>query len=85
MAIKWKNPLFMYSPQINPPGYKTCALTNNWIDDIGFHGSSSFHELQLGDHFDLVVESCRVGLRKPDKSIYQLACELLQVEPKQVV
>jgi epoxide hydrolase-like predicted phosphatase len=58
-------------------------LTNNWIDDIGFQGSG-FHELQLSDYFDFVVESCRIGLRKPDQSIYQKACQLLQVEPKQV-
>ena len=63
-------------------GYKTCALTNNWIDDIGFQ--SDFHGVNLGDYFNVVVESSKVGLRKPDKSIYLLACQLLNVEPHNV-
>ena len=63
-------------------GYKTCALTNNWIDDIGFH--SHFHDINLDTYFSVVLESCKVGLRKPDKSIYLLACQLLDEEPKNV-
>lgn len=31
-----------------------------------------------------MIESCKVGVRKPDPSIYALACEKLKVEPSQV-
>lgn len=32
-----------------------------------------------------VVESCRVGLRKPDKAIYRLTLEKLQCKPEESV
>jgi putative hydrolase of the HAD superfamily len=35
----------------------------------------------LAPHFDDVVLSCAVGLRKPDPKIYELSCERLGVEP----
>lgn len=31
--------------------------------------------------FDAVIESSKIGLRKPDPRIYQMMCELLEVEP----
>jgi len=37
------------------------------------------HRLQR--HFDVVVESQAVGLRKPDPRIYELACRQLGVTP----
>ena len=35
-------------------------------------------------HFDIVIESCKVGIRKPDPRIYQMACEKLGVDPHNV-
>jgi putative hydrolase of the HAD superfamily len=35
--------------------------------------------------FDVVVESAKVGLRKPEPRIYQLTCELLGIEPREAV
>ena len=35
--------------------------------------------------FDHVVESSRVGVRKPDRRFYELACELAGVEPGEAV
>jgi putative hydrolase of the HAD superfamily len=35
------------------------------------------------DHFDVIVESSRVGLRKPDPAIYRLVCDELGVEPEE--
>jgi epoxide hydrolase-like predicted phosphatase len=37
------------------------------------------------DLFDDVVDSCDVGLRKPDPAIYRLACERLGVAPEAAV
>ncbi|MGV8997487.1 MAG: HAD-IA family hydrolase [Parvibaculaceae bacterium] len=35
--------------------------------------------------FDHVIESSKLGIRKPDPRIYQLACETLKVDPKNCV
>ena len=39
----------------------------------------------LLDVFDVVVESSKVGIRKPDPAIYALACETLDVAPAECV
>ena len=39
----------------------------------------------LGDLFDVVVESSKVGVRKPDPHFYQLALEALGVEADEAV
>src|SRR5439155_5146216 len=36
---------------------------------------------RLRSHFDVMIESQAVGLRKPDPRIYQLACRVLGVAP----
>ena len=35
--------------------------------------------------FDHVVESSKVGYRKPEPRFYEIACELLEVSPTQCV
>lgn len=35
--------------------------------------------------FDVVVESSRVGVRKPDPRFYEIACEQLGIEPREAV
>ena len=40
---------------------------------------------QVMQLFDLVVESSKEGIRKPNPRIYERACERLQVEPREVV
>jgi len=57
-------------------GLRVGALTNNWAreeTDPGPH--------RLRSHFDVMIESQAVGLRKPDPRIYQLACRVLGVAP----
>jgi putative hydrolase of the HAD superfamily len=57
-------------------GLRVGALTNNWAredTDPGPH--------RLRTHFDVMIESQAVGLRKPDPRIYQLACRELGVAP----
>jgi putative hydrolase of the HAD superfamily len=39
---------------------------------------------QLRTEFDVFIESTRVGLRKPDRRIYELTCRELGVEPERV-
>jgi epoxide hydrolase-like predicted phosphatase len=58
-------------------GLKVAALTNNWVTDDGYDARME----PLRQEFDVFVESCKVGLRKPDARIYALACEKLGVAP----
>ena len=66
--------------ELRAEGYRTAILTNNvkewgsfWKDSIPI------------DLFDLVVDSCEVGLRKPDPEIFRLTCERLGVVPEAAV
>jgi len=64
---------------IRKQGLRTAALTNNWMSESG--GSMDERMPVLGDLFDVVVESHREGLRKPDPRIYELVCDRLDVAP----
>jgi len=66
--------------RIRARGLATAALTNNWVGD-GAREPSDW----LGDHFDVVVESSAVGLRKPDPRIYALVLERLRVAAAEAV
>ena len=35
--------------------------------------------------FDVVIESSKVGVRKPDPRFYEMACKALDVEPAEAV
>ncbi|MCA1727780.1 MAG: HAD family phosphatase [Actinobacteria bacterium] len=63
---------------IHRAGFRTGLVSNSW-------GGSSYAADLLGDLFDDVVVSGRVGLRKPDPEIYRLAAKLVGVEPERCV
>ena len=58
-------------------GLRVGALTNNWPRDENEPGQH-----RLRPHFDVVIESQAVGMRKPDPRIYLLTCERLGVAPE---
>ncbi len=58
-------------------GIRNAILTNN-IREYGDHWRAS---LAVDELFDLVVDSCLEGIRKPDPLIYERALERLGVEP----
>ncbi|WP_426572387.1 HAD-IA family hydrolase [Aquihabitans sp. McL0605] len=59
---------------------KTGLLTNNVV---GMDPSGAIAEVLT--HFDAVIESSVVGVRKPDPAFYELACEALAIAPDQAV
>ncbi len=65
-------------------GYRTACLTNNVS---GEHASAERTELiaSIMARFDHVVESSKVGCRKPEPRFYEIACELLGVSPHECV
>lgn len=62
----------------------TGLLTNNFV--LRDRHVDREHEMaEVLGLFDVVVESSRVGVRKPDPRFYQLACEALRIEPTEAV
>lgn len=60
-------------------GYRTACLTNNVVsDDTGKTKRPDVAAVM--SKFDEVVESSKVGVRKPEPRFYEIACELLGVE-----
>ena len=59
---------------------KTACLTNNFV-----LSEPATDRSELMSLFDLVVESSRVGVRKPDPRFYRMACEQLAIEPHEAV
>ena len=65
-----------------------CCLTNNFVsgDGVGLYDSGRAKDVRaVQAHFHQIIESSKVGLRKPDPRIYALACDKMGVEPAEVV
>ncbi|HJN45454.1 MAG: haloacid dehalogenase [Acidobacteria bacterium] len=62
--------------RLRAAGLRVAALTNSW--------SMPIHDARvdaLRPEFDCFVESHRVGMRKPERRIYELVCRTLTVQP----
>lgn len=66
---------------------KTACLTNNFVVEAEDPAAARPKDsrLQVLELFDVVVESSKVGVRKPDPRFYEMACELLAIEPTEAV
>ncbi len=70
--------------RVKAAGYKVACLTNNVTGAFG----SAERAAEVGAimaRFDAVVESSKVGCRKPEPRFYEIACELLEVRPDECV
>ncbi len=69
--------------------YRTACLTNNMPAGAGLAMARSTELAaaveEISTLFDVIVESSKVGIRKPEPRFYQIACELLEIEPAQAV
>ena len=66
---------------VRAAGARTAVVTNN-VREL----SATWRPvLPLGELFDTVVDSCEVGLRKPNPAIYHLTVERLGVAPGRAV
>ncbi|MDN3277407.1 HAD-IA family hydrolase [Frankia sp. RB7] len=66
--------------------FKTGCITNNLpANAIGSMTGRSLYVAEVMVLFDHVIESAKIGLRKPDPRIYKLMVETLKVDPKNCV
>ena len=70
---------------VKASGYRMACLTNNVVGGDG--ASQERREAVAGimSRFDAVIESSKVGCRKPETRFYEIACETLQVSPHECV
>ncbi len=64
---------------------KTGLLTNNVVSMGAEAMAGSDGHAEVLGLFDAVVESSKVGVRKPDPRFYELACEALDIRPDEAV
>ncbi|MBR0852318.1 HAD-IA family hydrolase [Bradyrhizobium diazoefficiens] len=66
--------------------FKTGCITNNLpANAIGSMTGRSLYVAEVMVLFDHVIESAKIGLRKPDPRIYRMMVETLKVDPKKCV
>lgn len=77
---------------VRAEGFLTACLTNNFTahDDRGERRGSGVSEgdaarNEVMAQFHHVVESSRIGIRKPELGFYQAALDLLEIEPTEAV
>lgn len=59
------------------------CITNNILHDNPDPTRTSGADVR--GLFDVVIESAKVGLRKPEPAIFRMACDALEVEPREAV
>jgi len=65
---------------------KTGCITNNLpANAIGSTGGRTLYIAEVMALFDHVIESAKIGLRKPDPRIYRMMVDALGVDPNRCV
>jgi putative hydrolase of the HAD superfamily len=66
--------------------FKTGCITNNLpANAIGSKDGRSLYITEVMVLFNHVIESAKIGLRKPDPRIYRMMAEALDVDPSNCV
>ncbi|HWU26044.1 MAG TPA: HAD-IA family hydrolase [Rhizomicrobium sp.] len=66
--------------------YKTGCITNNLPSNhSGSKDGRMLYAREIMDLFDHVIESAKIGIRKPNPRIYEMMCEALDVAPERCV
>lgn len=67
--------------------FKTGCITNNVpsMQAIGADRPDTMYRREIIEMFDHLIESSKVGIRKPDPQIYRMMCEALSVAPEECV
>jgi putative hydrolase of the HAD superfamily len=70
--------------RVKAAGFRVACLTNNIVAVDDPDVAENARSAQISDimaRFDVIVESSKVGVRKPEPRFYEIACELLDVQP----
>ena len=68
--------------RIKAAGYKTGCITNNVPANMsGSKEGRTLYAREIMEMFDHLIESSKIGIRKPNPRIYEMMCEALSVEP----
>jgi putative hydrolase of the HAD superfamily len=73
---------------VKDAGYLTACLTNNVVGGEGLDLAGDARAVEIAaimDRFDVIVESSKVGVRKPEPRFYEIACELLGVQADECI
>ena len=70
--------------RIKQRGLKTGCITNNVVV-VATDSPRTIYKAEIMTLFDRVIESAKVGLRKPDPRIYAMMAEALGIEPRACV
>ena len=70
---------------VKAAGFKIACLTNNVVSTEEPATERQAEVRSIMHKFNHVVESSKVGCRKPEPRFYEIACELLQVSPTECV
>jgi putative hydrolase of the HAD superfamily len=66
--------------------FKTGCITNNVpSNQTGSVDGRALCVREIMEQFDSVIESSKLGLRKPDPRIYEMMCKALNVPPRNCV
>jgi putative hydrolase of the HAD superfamily len=74
--------------RVKDAGYKVACLTNNVVGGDGGRLVDDARAVRIAaimDRFDVVVESSKIGARKPEPRFYEIACEMLDVRAEDCV
>ena len=66
--------------------FKTGCITNNLpANAIGSAGGRTLYIAEVMALFDHIIESAKIGLRKPDPKIYRMMVDALAVDPNRCI
>ncbi|HJM28967.1 MAG: HAD-IA family hydrolase [Acidimicrobiales bacterium] len=69
--------------------YVVAILTNNLKENIGERDQqeteSTAHISSVADYVHSIIESSKLGVRKPEPLFYEIACETLGMDPEECV
>ena len=74
--------------RVKAAGFRMACLTNNIVGGDGVDVADNARSAQIADimaRFDVIVESSKIGVRKPEQRFYEVACDLLGVQPDECV
>ena len=71
--------------RVKAAGFRVACLTNNIVGPDVADNARSAQIADIMARFDVIVESSKIGVRKPEPRFYAVACELLGVQPDECV